>query len=211
MGRDGGTGGSEEPFPGSVSIGERNRAMPLDRGNVVARLASGAALGLCTVWLAGTPPAHARDRISDRDIERARDACREVAQNRGWRDVRVDASDRDEERGQVTLTVRGRRDGEDRERDCTYDLRDERASFEDGDDGRRDDRGGDRRDVERAQDACRQVAENRDWRDVRTEVRDRDRDGRVVVEVSGRRRGEDRDRECRYDVRRGDAEFDDQG
>src|SRR4051812_41945121 len=101
MGRDGGTGGSEEPFPGSVSIGERNRAMPLDRGNVVARLASGAALGLCTVWPAGPPPAHA----SDRDIERARDACREVAQNRDWRDVRVDARDRDEERGQVTLTV----------------------------------------------------------------------------------------------------------
>jgi hypothetical protein len=67
------------------------------------------------------------------------------------------------------------------------------------------------RDVERARDACRQVAENRGWRNVRTAVRDRDRNGRVVVEVSGRRRGEDRDRECRYDVRRGDAEFRDQG
>src|SRR5438045_2123755 len=94
-----------------------------------------------TAWLVGLPPAQARDR----DIERARDACREVAQNRDWRDVRVDARDRDEDRGRVTMTVRGRRDGEDRERDCTYDLRDERASFEDGDDGRRDDRGGDRR------------------------------------------------------------------
>jgi hypothetical protein len=67
------------------------------------------------------------------------------------------------------------------------------------------------RDVERARDACRQIAESRDWRNVRTAVRDRDRNGRVVVEVSGRRRGEDRDRECRYDVRRGDAEFRDQG
>ncbi len=67
------------------------------------------------------------------------------------------------------------------------------------------------RDIERAREACRQIAENRDWRNVRTEVRDRDRNGRVVLEVSGRRRGEDRDRECRYDVRRGDAEFDDQG
>ena len=67
------------------------------------------------------------------------------------------------------------------------------------------------RDVERARDACRQIAENRGWRNVRTDVRDRDRNGRVVVEVHGRRRGEDRDRECRYDVRRGDAEFDDQG
>src|SRR3954471_15661530 len=109
-----------------------------------------------TAWLVGLPPAQARDRISDRDIERARDACREVAQNRDWRDVRVDARDRDEDRGRVTMTVRGRRDGGERERDCTYDFRDERASFEDRD----DDRGGDRRDVERAKDACRQVAEN---------------------------------------------------
>src|SRR4051812_12325007 len=185
--------------------------MPLDRGNVVARLAYGATLSLCAVWFTSVSPALARDRISDRDIERARDACREVAQNRDWRDVRVDARDRDEDRGRGTMTVRGRRDGEGRERDCTYDLRDERAPVEGRGGARRDDRSGDRRDVERAQDACRQVAENRDWRNVRTEVRDRDRDGRVVVEVSGRRRGEDRDRECRYDVRRGDAEFDDQG
>ena len=174
---------------------------------VLTRLACGAALGLCTVWLAGVPPAQARDRISDRDIDRAREACRQIAENRDWRDVRVDPRDRDEERGRVTLTVRGRRQGEDRERECTYDFRDDRASFEDRD----EDRGGDRRDVERAQDACRRIAEDRDWRNVRTEVRDRDRNGRVVVEVSGRRRGEDRDRECRYDVRRGDAEFDDQG
>ena len=68
------------------------------------------------------------------------------------------------------------------------------------------------RDVERARDACRQIAENRGWRDVDTDVRDRDRDrDRVVVTVRGRRDGGDRERECRYDVRRGDAEFRDQG
>ena len=104
---------------------------------VLARLTCGAALGLCTLWLAGAAPAHARDRdhdrISDRDIERARDACRQVAENRDWRNVRVDMRHREEERHQVTVTVSGKRHGDDRERECTYDLRDDRATFEDQD------------------------------------------------------------------------------
>jgi hypothetical protein len=42
-------------------------------------------------------------------------------------------------------------------------------------------------------------------------VQDRDeRSGRVVVSVEGQRRGEGRTRQCRYDVRSGDADFDDQ-
>ena len=164
------------------------------------RLAGAAALPLCALLLAGAAPAQARDRISDRDVARARDACREVARNRDWRDIETDVRDRDEDRNRVIIRVTGRRDGEDRERRCTYDVRDDRAEL--------DDQGsGDRRDVERAREACRQIAENRDWRDVRTEVRDRDRNGRVVVEVSGRRRGDERTRECRYDTRRGDADF----
>src|SRR5205823_4160973 len=135
---------------------------------ILVRLTSGAALSLCAICLVGASPAQARDRISDRDVERAKDACRQIAENRDWRDVRVDTRDRDEERTRVTLTIRGRRNGEDRERDCTYDLRDDQASFEDQD----EDRGGDRRvsdrDIERARDACRQVAENRDWRNIDT-------------------------------------------
>jgi hypothetical protein len=103
--------------------------------------------------------------------------------------------------------MRGRRDGEDRERDCTYDVRDQQANFEDQGGG---DNRGDRRDVAQARDACRQVAENRGWRDIREDVRDdtRDRD-RIVVMMRGRRNGEDRERECTFNVRRGDADFQD--
>jgi hypothetical protein len=172
------------------------------------RLAGAAALSASALLLAGTAPAGARDRISDRDVDRARNACREIARDRDWRDIETDVRDRDDDHGRVTVRVTGRRDGDDRERRCTYDVRDDRAEFEDQDrdrDDRRDDR-----DVERARDACRQIAENRDWRNVSADVVDRDRNGRVVLEVHGRRRGDQRDRECRYDVRRDNAEFDDQ-
>ena len=241
------------------------------------RPALGAALGLCAAWLTCAPPAQARDRIGDREVEQARDACRQIGENRGWRDVREEVRDRDEDRGRVVVDVRGRRGGDEREHRCSYDLRGRYAAFDDqygeravdrakeacrdlaedrgwrevrlemrdrgrdgpivmdvrgrrdGDDRERectyrpredraslegggDDRGDARREVERARDACRQIAENRGWRDVDTDVRDRDRDrDRVVVTVRGRRDGGDRERECRYDVRRGDAEFDDQG
>ena len=162
-----------------------------------------AAAGLCALWLAGAPPAHAdRDRISDRDRERAEDACREIARNRGWRDVRTDVRERDRDRGddRVVVDVSSRRDGDDREQRCTYNTRRNDADFGDQ---------ANERSVDRAKQACRQVAENRDWRDVRTEVRDRDRDGQVVIDVSGRRRGDERERECRYDTRREEAEFED--
>jgi hypothetical protein len=168
-----------------------------------------AALGLGALLLAGTAPAQARDRISDRDIDRARDACREIARDRDWREIETDVRDRDDDRGRVIVRVTGRRDGEDRERRCTYDVRDDRAELEEQDRDRDYHHGGDR-DVERARDACRQVAENRDWRNVSTDVVDRERNGRVVLEVHGRRHGDQRDRECRYDVRRDSAEFDDQ-
>lgn len=171
------------------------------------RLAAGgtlAAASLCALLLSGAAPAQARDRdrISDRDIERAEDACREIARDRGWRDVRTDVRDRDRDRDddRVVVEVTGRRDGDERERRCTYNTRRNDADFEDqvGE-----------REVDRAKEACRQVAENRDWRNVRTEVRDRDRDGRVIIDVSGRRRGDERERECRYNTRRQEAEFED--
>ena len=176
---------------------------------VLARAAGAAAIGLCAAWLGGTSPAQARDRIDDRDVNRAKDACRQVAENRDWKDIRTDVRDRDEDRGRVIVTVRGKRSGDDRERECTYDVRDQRAELDDQDrDSRdRDDHGGGRT-AERARDACRQVAENRGWRDIREDVRndDRDRDV-VVVQMRGKRDGDDRERECRYDARRGDADF----
>src|SRR5215212_4574192 len=67
------------------------------------------------------------------------------------------------------------------------------------------------RDVERARDACRDIAHDRGWRVRDTHLQDRDeRGGRVVVSVEGQRRGEGRTRQCRYDVRSGNADFDDQ-
>jgi hypothetical protein len=177
---------------------------------VLARLAGAAAIGLCAAWVGGTPPAQARDRIDDRDVNRAQDACRQVAENRDWRNVHTDVRDRDDDRGRVIVTVRGRRSGDDRERECTYDVRDQRAELDDqdrDDHGSRGDRDGGRM-AERAREACRQVAENRGWRDIREDVRndDRDRDT-VIVTMRGKRNGDDRERECRFDARRGDADF----
>jgi hypothetical protein len=180
---------------------------------VLARLAGAAAIGLCAAWVGGTPPAQARDRIDDRDVNRAQDACRQVAENRDWRNVHTDVRDRDDDRGRVIVTVRGKRSGDDRERECTYDVRDQRAELDDqdrddhGSRGDRDDHGGGRM-AERAREACRQVAENRGWRDIREDVRkdDRDRDT-VIVTMRGKRNGDDRERECRFDARRGDADF----
>src|SRR3954454_255767 len=66
------------------------------------------------------------------------------------------------------------------------------------------------KEVNEARDACKQVAENRDWKNVSTNVRDSSYQ-RVVLMVKGKRKGEERERECRYNVRQHNAEFDDQG
>jgi hypothetical protein len=167
---------------------------------LLSRAAGVAAAGLCAAWLAGVQPAQARDRLSDRDVDRARDACHQVAENRGWRGIRTDVRDRDDDRGRVVVDVSGRRNGDDRDQRCTYDVRDDYAAFEDqyGE-----------REVERARDACRDLAEDRGWHDVRLEMRDRGRDGPIVIEMRGRRDGEDRERECTYRPREDRASFED--
>ena len=180
---------------------------------VLARAAGAAAIGLCAAWLGGASPAQARDRIDDRDVHRAQDACRQVAENRDWKNIHTDVRDRDEDRNRVIIKVTGKRNGDDRERECTYDVRDQRAELDDQDrdhDSRDHDDHGGGHVAERARDACRQVAENRGWRDIREDVRndDRDRDV-VVVTMRGKRDGGDRERECRFDTRRGDADFKD--
>ena len=173
---------------------------------VLARFAGVATIGLCAAWLGGTAPAQARDHISDHDVDRAKDACREVAENRDWKNIHTDVRDKDDDRNRVIVRVTGKRNGDDRERECTYDVRDQRAEIDDQD---RDDRGGGRV-AERAREACRQIAENRGWRDIREDVRndDRDRDV-VVVTMRGKRNGEDRERECRFNARRDNADFQD--
>ena len=167
---------------------------------LLARTAGAAAIGLCAAWVAGVQPAQARDRIGDREVDHARDACHRIAENGGWRDIRTDVRDRDDDRGRVVVDVSGRRDGDDREQRCAYDVRDDYAAFED--------QYGDRM-VERARDACRNLAEDRGWRDVRLEMRDRGRDGPVVMDVRGRRDGDDRQRECTYRPRDDRASFED--
>ena len=175
---------------------------PFRSRTFLARATSAAAVGLCAAWVAGVQPAQARDhdRIGGRELDRARDACHQIAENRGWRDIRTDVRDRDDDRGRVVVDVSGRRNGDDRDQRCTYDVRDDYAAFED--------QYGDRA-VERARDACRNLAEDRGWRDVRLEMRDRGRDGPVVIDVRGRRDGDDRQRECTYRPRDDRASFED--
>ena len=85
--------------------------------------------------------------------------------------IQTDVRDRDDDRGRVIVRVTGRRDGEARERRCAYDVRDDRAELEEQDRDRDYRHGGDR-DGQRASPriACRQIAENRDWRNVSTDV-----------------------------------------
>lgn len=60
-----------------------------------------------------------------------------------------------------------------------------------------------------AKDACKQIAENRDWDDSKARVR-KDGENRIVVTVTGEREGEDRERRCVYNIGSKRASFDDQ-
>jgi hypothetical protein len=63
------------------------------------------------------------------DEDRARDACRKIAKNRDWKDV--DSDVRKENDNRIVITMRGERNGNDRQRRCVYDLSSEQARFED--------------------------------------------------------------------------------
>ena len=93
--------------------------------------ARGAALAVCALQLLAGVPARAHERVGDKDVERAREACRELAERRDWRDVRAQVREHDRKRERVLVDVRGRRRGEDRERECAYDIRDHAAEFRD--------------------------------------------------------------------------------
>jgi hypothetical protein len=103
----------------------------------MTRIGKGAALALGiaagTGWLAAaTAPARADVEISDRDVERARDACRDIAHNRDWRVEDTHLIRKDEDRRRVVIEVEGRRRGEGaRQRECRYDIRSGDAEFDD--------------------------------------------------------------------------------
>ena len=97
---------------------------------MIRRLVCAAVAVLAVQLLAGAP-ARARDRVGDKDVDRAREACRELAERRDWRDVRAQVREHDRKRERVLVDVRGRRRGKDRERECAYDIRDHAAEFRD--------------------------------------------------------------------------------
>lgn len=83
------------------------------------RVLAGTALGLAAAaWLAAVAPAQAGGGGGGERVERAREACRDIARNRDWKDVQTEVRDRDDNR--VVVSVRGERDGEDRERRCVF-------------------------------------------------------------------------------------------
>jgi hypothetical protein len=100
-----------------------------NRTTVLTRLASGMALGLCAAWLAGATPALAKDKASDREVNEARDACKQIAENRDWKNVSTNVRDSSDER--VTVMIKGKRRGEERERECRYRIKSHEAEFED--------------------------------------------------------------------------------
>jgi hypothetical protein len=158
-----------------------------------------------------------RDRERDRGRRRggelradARDACREMVEEQGYELADAREGGR---AGAGTRLELGLGRGDRRwDAVCAYDRdRDEArlVRLEPRRGGDRD-RDGDRV-VERAREACREIARNRDWRDIRADVRERrGGDDRVVVAMQGRREGDDRERRCTFDARTGQARFDDQ-
>ena len=63
-------------------------------------------------------------------------------------------------------------------------------------------------DEDDAKDACKQIAENRDWDDTKAKV-SREGENRIVVRMTGEREGEDRERRCVYNTNSKEARFSD--
>jgi len=64
-------------------------------------------------------------------------------------------------------------------------------------------------DEDQARKACRQIAKNRDWKDVDADVR-KEGENRIVITMRGERKGDERERRCVYNTRTNEARFDDQ-
>ena len=63
-------------------------------------------------------------------------------------------------------------------------------------------------DEAQARQACRQIAKNRDWKGIDADVR-KESGNRIVVTMTGERKGQDRDRRCVYDTKTDEAQFED--
>src|SRR5689334_19275406 len=63
-------------------------------------------------------------------------------------------------------------------------------------------------DEAQARKACRQIAKNRDWKGTDADVR-KEKGDRIVVMMTGERKGQDRDRRCVYNTKTDKAEFED--
>ncbi len=61
-------------------------------------------------------------------------------------------------------------------------------------------------DEDDAKDACKQIAQGRDWDDTKAKV-SKEGDDRIVVTMTGERDGEDRERRCIYNTNSKEASF----
>ena len=59
---------------------------------------------------------------------------------------------------------------------------------------------------DQARKACRQIAKNRDWKGTDADVR-KEKGDRIVVMMSGERKGQDRERRCVYNTKTNEAQF----
>jgi hypothetical protein len=61
-------------------------------------------------------------------------------------------------------------------------------------------------DEDDAKDACKQIAENRDWDDTKAKV-SKENDNRIVVTMTGERNDNDKERRCVYNTNSKEARF----
>lgn len=135
--------------------------------------------------------AGARAFAAPPDLERAQEACRRVAHDKGFGDIQLDQSPL-RSGPQAIVAMKATRNGDRYTGNCTYDRHDQQASLS----LERAGRGQDRR-VDAAVRSCRDEAEHesyrvRDVRDARPE-----RDG-VLVSLALHHNGKDLMGECRY-------------
>lgn len=157
-------------------------------------------------------------------VERAEEIIRERDRGRNVEVDEIDEAEEDDDRVRVRGRVRVEDDDGDSRGtarlDCEVDFGGENRIAEFDEDRlisslEDDDRGGDRRRdgeqvADRAREACRRVARENDWTDIRAEVRDRrDDDGRLVLDMRGQRDNFSPERRCRFDPDSGEARFDD--